>query len=75
MGIHTIHTIKEQMKYSAKLKPWSNVRNNVAEILVIFNWFLLQKQKYFLPSSEAFNETLFICLPTLIRQYDMPKDW
>jgi hypothetical protein len=42
MGIHTIQTIKEQMKYPAKLKPWPNVRNNVAEILVIFNWFLLQ---------------------------------
>ena len=29
--------IKEQIKYFAKLKPWPNVRNIVAEIFVIFN--------------------------------------
>jgi hypothetical protein len=29
----------------------------------------------FLPNSEAFDETLFTRLPTLIRQYDIPKDW
>jgi hypothetical protein len=34
-----------------------------------------QKANYFLPNSEAFDETLFIHLPTLIRQYDIPKDW
>jgi hypothetical protein len=31
--------IKEQIKYFAKLKPWPNVRNIVAEIFVIFNVF------------------------------------
>jgi hypothetical protein len=29
--------IKEQIKYFAKLKPWPNVRNIVAEIFVIFS--------------------------------------
>jgi hypothetical protein len=37
--------------------------------------FPTQKANYFLPNSEAFYETLFIRLPTLIRQYDIPKDW
>jgi hypothetical protein len=34
-----------------------------------------QKANFGLPNSEAFYETLFIRLPTLIRQYDIPKDW
>jgi hypothetical protein len=68
---------EEVPNISLNLKPWPNVSNNVAEVFVIFNWLLLQTQKanYFLPNSEAFYETLFIRLPTLIRQYDIPKDW
>jgi hypothetical protein len=31
------------------------------------------EQKYFLPNSETFDETLFLCLPTLAR--DIPKLW
>lgn len=36
-NIHTIHTIKEQVKCLTKLKPWTIVRNIVAEILAIFS--------------------------------------
>jgi hypothetical protein len=37
--------------------------------------FASQKANYFPPNSVEFDETLFIRLPTLIRQYDIPKVW
>jgi hypothetical protein len=95
---HTIHTIEKQIKYFAKLKPWTalakrkkHCRGNTRDFQCLLkcfpvshiwkHWLLLQKhfpsgkQKYFLPNSETFDETLFLRLPTLVRQYDIPKHW
>jgi hypothetical protein len=32
LNIHTIHTIKEQIKYFAKLKPWLNVTGELVGV-------------------------------------------
>ena len=55
--MHTIHAIKEQMKYFAKLKALAKRKKQcraVAEIFVIFNWLLLQTQNL-LPRKQTIS--------------------
>ena len=86
--IHSIHIIKEQIKYFAlTIKAfWPNLRALSWKSVCDFqcfpvshiwkHWLLMQKQKllpgeqkYFLPNSETFDETLFLRLPTLVSQF------
>ena len=70
------------MKYFAILKTLAKrkkqCRGNIRDFELAFiaeAKFAFQKANYFLTNSAAFGETLFIRFPTLIRQYDIPKDW